>query len=109
MGQGRLQVTLALLDQRRQLTGQLRGRGQQVVHRLASLIACHTLCGVSGVLSCLMPISLSASITPLVMQGGPPIAPDSPQPFAPSGLVRHGAEGSSVTTIEGISTARGTQ
>ncbi len=36
-----------------------------------------TFAGVNGVLSCLMPSSLSASITPLVMQGGPPIAPGS--------------------------------
>ena len=74
-----------------------------------SLIACQTLAGVSGVLSCLMPSSLKASIAPLVMQGGPPIAPDSPQPLAPSGLVRQGAESSSVTAIGGMSSARGTQ
>src|SRR5262245_43016246 len=76
---------------------------------LAALIACQILTGVSGVLSAVMPSSLSASITPLAMQGGPPIAPDSPQPLAPSGLVRHGAESSSVTAIGGISSARGTQ
>src|SRR5256885_7175495 len=58
------------------------------VQTCALPISCHTLAGVSGVLSCLMPSSLSASITPFVMQGGPPIAPDSPQPLAPSGLVR---------------------
>ena len=75
----------------------------------ASLIACQIFAGVSGVLSCLMPSSLSASITPLVMQGGPPMAPDLPQPLAPSGLVRHGAESSSVTAIGGMSSARGTQ
>ena len=76
---------------------------------LASRIACHTFAGVSGVLSCLMPSSLNASITPLVTQGGPPMAPDSPQPLAPSGLVRQGAESSSVTSIGGMSSARGTQ
>ena len=75
----------------------------------ASRIACHTLAGVSGVLSCLMPSSDSASITPLVMQGGPPMAPDSPQPLAPSGLVLQGADGSSVTAIGGMSSARGRQ
>ena len=42
----------------------------------ASLIASHTFIGVSGVVSVLMPNSLSASITPLAMQGGPPMAPD---------------------------------
>ena len=63
----------------------------------ASRIACQTFIGVSGVLSVLMPSSLSASITPLATQGGPPIAPDSPQPLAPSGLVRQGADSSSVT------------
>src|SRR5262249_13509469 len=75
----------------------------------ASRIACQILAGVSGVLSCLIPSSDSASITPLVMQGGPPMAPDSPQPLAPSGLVLHGAEGSSVTSIGGMSSARGRQ
>src|ERR1700682_1975670 len=76
---------------------------------LASLIACQTFSGDSGVLSVLMPSSLKASITPLVTQGGPPIAPDSPQPLAPSGLVRQGAESSSVTSIGGIWWARGRQ
>src|SRR4051795_2161813 len=47
----------------------------QIVAILASLIACQTFIGVSGVCSVLMPNSLSASITPLTMQGGPPIAP----------------------------------
>src|SRR5947209_8688627 len=41
---------------------------------LASRIACQTFIGVSGVWSVLMPSSLSASITPLATQGGPPIA-----------------------------------
>src|ERR1700735_4864035 len=76
---------------------------------LASRIACQILTGVSGVLSPLMPSSLSASITPLAMQGGPPLAPDSPQPLAPRRLVRQGAESSSVTAIGGISSARGRQ
>src|SRR3984957_4618964 len=76
---------------------------------LASRIAFQTFCGVSGVLSCVMPSSASASITPLATQGGPPIAPDSPQPLAPSGLVRQGAESSSVTAIGGTSAARGRQ
>src|SRR6202790_5538850 len=75
----------------------------------AASIACQTFSGDSGVLIDLMPSSLSASITPLVMQGGPPIAPDSPQPLAPSGLVRQGAESSSVTSIGGMSSARGRQ
>ena len=56
-----------------------------------------------------MPSSASASITPLVTQGGTPIAPDSPQPFAPKGLVRQGAESSKVTLIGGTSEARGMQ
>src|SRR6188472_3730599 len=76
---------------------------------LVSLIACQTLAGVNGVLSCLMPSSLKASMTPLVMQGGPPMAPDSPQPLAPKGLERQGSESSSVTSIGGMSSARGTQ
>src|SRR6478609_12072443 len=75
----------------------------------AFLIACHTLIGVSGVCKFLIPRSPSASITPLTMQGGPPIAPDSPQPLAPNGLVRQGADSSSVTSIGGISSARGRQ
>src|SRR5690242_6194663 len=75
----------------------------------ASWIAFQTFCGVSGVGSCVMPNSANASITPLAMQGGPPIAPDSPQPLAPRGLVRQGADSSSVTAIEGMSSALGTQ
>src|SRR5205814_7415024 len=74
-------------------------RNVEIVHLIAfacaSLIACHTFIGVSGECSVLISRSLSASITPLTMQGGPPIAPDSPQPLAPSGLVRHGADSSS--------------
>src|SRR5580704_18294376 len=81
----------------------------QAASFLASRIACHTFCGVSGVGNWVMPNSASASITPLVMQGGPPIAPDSPQPLAPSGLVLQGAEPSSVTSIGGMSSARGMQ
>src|SRR5947209_1544361 len=76
---------------------------------LASRIACHTFIGVSGVVSAVMPRSPSASITPLTTQGGPPMAPDSPQPLAPSGLVRQGADSSSVTSIGGTSSARGMQ
>src|ERR1700675_3405187 len=68
---------------------------------LASRIACQTFIGVSGVGMLVMPSSLSASITSLAMQGVPPIVPDSPQPFAPSGLVLHGALSSSVTVIGG--------
>ena len=77
--------------------------------RLQRVVSIGVLAGVSGVLSCLMPSSESASITPLVMHGGPPIAPDSPQPLAPSGLVLQGAESSKVTSIGGMSSARGTQ
>src|SRR5258708_32232177 len=81
------------------------GRGQSHRPAFASLIACQTFIGVSGVCSVLMPRSPSASLTPLAIQGGPPIAPDSPQPLAPSGLVRHGAGSSSGTSIGGISSA----
>src|SRR6202034_3542369 len=76
---------------------------------LASRIASQTFIGEIGVWIEVMPRSESASITPLAMQGGPPIAPDSPQPLAPNGLVRHGAEPSSVTSIGGTSSARGMQ
>src|ERR1700733_14640344 len=76
---------------------------------LASRIASQTFIGEIGVWIDVMPRSASASITPLAIQGGPPIAPDSPQPLAPKGLVRQGADSSSVTSIGGISSARGTQ
>src|SRR3974390_3155702 len=76
---------------------------------LASRIACQTFMGDNGVVSEVMPRSLSASITPLVMQGGPPIAPDSPHPLAARGLVRTGTESSSVTAMGGKSSARGRQ
>ena len=64
----------------------------QAARALASLIACQIFIGDIGVWIEVMPRSLKASITPFAMQGGPPIAPDSPQPLAPKGLVRHGAE-----------------
>src|SRR3954451_8217723 len=54
-----------------------------------------------------MPSSASASITPLVTQGGPPMAPDSPQPLAPSGLVRQGGGSASVTMRGGKAAGRG--
>src|SRR5579863_6480061 len=76
---------------------------------LAIWIASQTFIGEIGVWIEVMPRSASASITPLAMQGGPPIAPDSPHPLAPSGLVRQGAEPSSVTSIGGTSSARGMQ
>src|SRR6266481_4820423 len=50
-------------------------RRTYVAATFASWMAFHTFCGVKGVLSCLIPSSASASITPLAMQGGPPIAP----------------------------------
>src|ERR1700684_984967 len=84
-------------------------RDFQAAFALASRIASQTFIGEIGVWIEVMPRSASASITPLAMQGGPPIPPDSPQPLAPSGLVRPGAEPSSVTSIGGTSSARGMQ
>ena len=57
-------------------------------------------CGRSGA---------AASTEKLRAQGLTSIAPDSPHPLAPSGLVRHGAEPSSVTSMAGMSLARGMQ
>src|SRR6516164_2659149 len=82
---------------------------RQIHAILAFRIACQIFMGDNGVVIEVMPRSLNASITPLVMQGGPPIAPDSPQPLAPRGLVRQGTESSSVTAMGGISSARGRQ
>jgi hypothetical protein len=55
---------------------------------------------------CVTPTGASASITAVIIAAGAPIAPASPQPYAPSGLCVHG-----VTLVptrnEGTSSARG--
>src|SRR5690348_442621 len=42
--------------------------------------------GLSGISTVLMPSGERASSTALTIAGGPPMQPDSPAPFAPSGL-----------------------
>src|SRR5580692_1547067 len=56
----------------------------------AAWIACQTRSGISGMSRCAMLSSPSASTTALTRAGGAPIAPASPAPLTPSGLVRHG-------------------
>src|SRR5262245_20254853 len=53
-------------------------------------IECHILWLVAGMSMCLMPNGASASRMALTTAGGAPIAPASPHPFAPIGLVVHG-------------------
>src|SRR5262249_5286054 len=52
----------------------------------AARIASHTRAGVSGMSRSCTPSGASASRTALTKAAGAPIVPDSPQPFAPSGL-----------------------
>ena len=49
-------------------------------------MAAHTRCGVAGMSRWRMPRCDSASHTALCTAGVEPIVPDSPMPFAPSGL-----------------------
>src|SRR5262249_55990913 len=56
----------------------------------AARIVRQTTSGVAGMSICAMPSSASASTIALISAGGEPIAPASPAPFTPKGLVRHG-------------------
>src|ERR1700736_5877220 len=56
---------------------------------LAAWSACHTRCGVAGMSRYFTPDAASASCTAFISAAGAPIAPASPQPFAPSGLWVH--------------------
>src|SRR4051794_6627451 len=50
----------------------------------------HTFSGVAGISICTTPRSASASTTAFITDGRAPAHPASPQPFAPSALVRAG-------------------
>src|SRR5712692_114505 len=53
---------------------------------LLSCTSAQIFSGLSGISMVLMPRGESASSTALTIAGGPPMQPDSPAPFAPSGL-----------------------
>src|SRR5215472_10509614 len=72
----------------------------------AAWIALHTRCGVAGMSMLFTPTAESASCTAFMSAAGAPIAPASPQPFAPSGLCVQGV--TLVATLnDGRSSARG--
>src|SRR4029077_4511958 len=56
----------------------------------AARMAVQRRSGVSGMSRCAIPSSARASTTAWTRAGGAPIAPASPAPLTPSGLVRHG-------------------
>lgn len=55
----------------------------------AAAMACHTRAGVAGMSICFTPNGFSASRMALMMAGGAPTVPASPQPLTPKGLVLH--------------------
>src|SRR6516165_10441882 len=59
----------------------------QAAFLAAACSAIQTFCGVAGMLSSLVPM---ASVIALIIAGGEPIAPASPQPLTPSGLLGAG-------------------
>ena len=63
-----------------------RATGRRARPASASRIAAHTRSGVHGMSMCRTPRCASASTTALCTAGVEPIVPDSPMPFAPSGL-----------------------
>ena len=71
-------------------------------------IAAQILCGVAGMVSCVTPAGLRASNTAFMTAIGAPIAPASPQPLAPSGLLGVVLSIDSIFII-GRSCARGMQ
>src|SRR5713226_4533929 len=52
----------------------------------AASIACHTRFDVSGMSTCFIPYSASASATAFITEVSAPAQPASPQPLVPSGL-----------------------
>src|SRR5437660_5014661 len=58
---------------------------------------CHIISGLSGISIVLIPRAARASSTALTIAGGAPIQPDSPTPFAPSGLSGGGFSMKAVT------------
>src|ERR1700733_1713217 len=72
----------------------------------ASAIACQILFGVAGISMWPMPSGRSASSIALITAGGAPVAPASPAPLIPSGLVVDGTSAISESR-SGKSEARG--
>src|SRR5262249_8832986 len=80
---------LALGEQARGLVdgrGAMIGGGIHVSSPSQPWIACQTRSGVAGISSLLLPI---ASVIALITAADAPIAPASPQPLMPSGLLGH--------------------
>src|SRR3546814_20639624 len=74
--------------------------------RRASTIARQTTCGVAGIAMSRTPSGASASSIALITAGGDPIAPASPQPLTPRGLVVHGRSEERRGGKDGVSTCR---
>ncbi len=71
-------------------------------------MAFQTLNGVAGMSSRVTPTGASASMTAFITAAGAAIAPASPQPFTPRGLLRQGDSKESIV-MPGRSSARGMQ
>src|SRR5262249_28820453 len=71
------------------------------------IMARHTRYGVAGISRSVTPSGVSASRSALTTAAGAPIAPDSPQPLAPSGLWVQGWLSSVSEAKLGRSVARG--
>src|SRR3546814_4525184 len=88
------------------------GHGRSIVHAAAAgpaaRIADHTRSGVAGMSMSRTPSGARASSTALITAGGAPMAPASPQPFTPSGLVAQRV-GLMANPTRGRSSARGRQ
>ena len=68
--------------------------------------AAHIRAGVAGMSMCSTPSERSASTTAFITAGGAPIAPDSPTPLMPSGLVLHGTLLNCVVSVAHVVGAR---
>ena len=64
----------------------------------AAAIACQTTCGVAGMSRWVTRKGTRASESAFITVGGAPVAPASPQPFAPKGLVVAGTSMNSTPT-----------
>src|SRR5438874_6720333 len=73
----------------------------------ARIMARQIWCGVAGICKSLTPYGASASRMAVMTAAGAAMAPDSPQPLAPSGLWVHGWLSSNSDTKNGTSVARG--
>ena len=72
-------------------------------------MVCQTFSGVAGMSMWRMPRGESASTRALMTAGQAPMAPASPAPFTPISLVTQGVSSSMVSSMGGMSSARGMQ